>query len=1105
MNCPNISHPDWKVLISKEGEIEAINLYIKNGYDIPNQEDIEKLKQNLIENPIDRMESKDLQKLVKIKTQAYSDMVNKWKIFINKKKGKGEPIDKILENLEKSIETFTEADIKESLGIVFSNIRFTLNTLSKRLEGNPLTIDALRNAKDITNSFEILNDISDYVTKTKNINESDKSKTLHYISRLKVDIDKLNTIYNENIKEAIAKEYSKLSTIKRNQRRNQLEREYLDNNPRNKSDLKRDVYNERMREWVNTKITLENTSIVQSEEEYILELLETAPGDITNFTAHLIDPKNITQDHIIQLTVKLLEHKSAEIRIDYLKEKTKLVKKYEEFIKGEGKVISPTDQIKLYGDILERKDGKLTQEYTKPWKQEYMDAWKKTVELASSLDIKSERNKVYKEFFEKYTKITYNPKVKQDIKNPENIKGIYISDQYATLKNDPKRLDFYNFLIEFNREADKLVRGSGKQLRYRLPGVTAKMNENIQQNGLKETLATYYKDNTKVAKDDYEFGGEDAIKVLPTLGGKIYRTINIPFRQEVELKDQSFDLAGMALSNMYSAINYNKKNSVVSLVELTKDMMGERDVVKRDPSTLKKVVTAVKRNFNITDEEIEEIEQQTLDKGIKSNAYKLLNSIIEDRLYGISTIPGGEAFGLNIDKVSSFAMKVSGNNMLIANYSGGIANVIQGKVMNFLEGVGGNFYNRQNLRQGEKKYWTDVNNNLSDIGKEQVESKTNTLLYLFLGDAIGDDGFANDLTKDSTFKRVFNSKNLHAINHIAENYIQGTAMFSYLDTFKVKNDNGDYIDIDGNVVDKDKAATLDDVLEFNNGIISLNPKFIIEGYENIKDNKKDNIKRVDHIVKDISIKFREVVKDMHGNYSAENKSMIQRYWYGKLLLFMRKYLIPGVQRRYKGLQFVKTSRQDIPLHYQGYSEALEKEKEGTYTTLVRFMYELKKHSDKLSTELISTNWNNLTDYEKGNIRQAIIELGLMVSSLIASTLLAKLAEDEDDHEGIYAMAYFSRRLWGEQMFYTPLALISGETTRILESPTATLSTMKRLGTTIDALIEDAVNLEFQTYQSGKRKGQYKSLVNLNNLLNPIWKQTVDLSYKDKLGFLKNNF
>lgn len=34
--CPNKSHPDWKSLVAKHGEVETVKMYVENGHDIPN-------------------------------------------------------------------------------------------------------------------------------------------------------------------------------------------------------------------------------------------------------------------------------------------------------------------------------------------------------------------------------------------------------------------------------------------------------------------------------------------------------------------------------------------------------------------------------------------------------------------------------------------------------------------------------------------------------------------------------------------------------------------------------------------------------------------------------------------------------------------------------------------------------------------------------------------------------------------------------------------------------------------------------------------------------------------------------------------------------------
>lgn len=1110
MNCPNILHPDWKKLVEVEGEISARNLFIKNNFKIPTLDEVSELKNSMVENPISIEDSRRLKEIIDLKTKALLTMTTRYNIYKNKiQHGDGkESLKEIVKSLEESIHNFEKADIRESVATILENINFTLHALENRLKKG-LTIAGLNQAKDIANSFDILDDLSEFLVKANYFEKEESKKSKEYIKSLTNRISELNTIYNEKAKLQISELLANHSNIKRFERKTQLEKEYKLNNPFEKSILSRKDYNNNMTKWINAKLLSENAKILVSEQEYILSLLDTAPGDITTLSANLVDPRNITQDQILQVLVGLLDKATFSINQEFMEKKDKMSKEFEKLTKGLPS-IGITDQQKLYGDILERdRSGNLTGYITRPISNQYYDAWSKTTKLASEFDEGSDRKQVYKDFFKKYKNPTpkellkkgNEEKLKEWNDSIDSIKEEYLSEQYKALKNDPVRFEFYEYLVSLNKEADIAVKRSGRQLGYKLPSITKKTNEILKEKGIKAALKQYYKDELKLQADDWQYGeldGEnDTIKILSTSGGKQYRSINIPFRNNIDIADQSLDVAGMALSNLYASLNFKYKYEIKDLLELSRDLIAERNVEILDKSSLKKIVQVVKRTLNISKEEENEIQQRHLKKGSESNSYKLLNSIIEDRLYGISNIAGGELLGLSIDKISNAAMKVSAHNFLIANWIGGASNVLQGKVMNFLGGVAGIEYNRKNLRNGEKNYINDLKNNIEDINEISPKSRTNVLLNVLLGDSIGFDGFINNLTQDSKIKRFASVKNLHAINNIAEHYIQGTLMYAVLDNLKIKNINGEYIDKAGQVVDsRDNAANINDFIKIENGKINFSSEIIVEGFENYK-NDSD-------ILFHVSRKIKDVVSDAQGNYSNENKSMIQRYWWGKLIMFMRKFLVRSTQKRWKGLAYSKWEKENLPLHLQGFSESLQKDKEGTYVTLIRFLRKLKEHNQRLSLELLSNKWNNLSDYERGNIKSAIMEMGIMISALIASSLLASLAEDEDE-ESIWFAAYLNRRLWGELSFFTPIGIVSTESTRLLESPTATLSTMKTFGRFIDSSINDIVSLEFKEFESGHRSGQYKSWVHFNRLVNPFYKQTVDISHEDRYKLMTQTY
>ena len=1113
MKCPNITSKEWLDLVKEHGAVEARNLYIKNNYEIPTtEEEINRLKADLVEEPIKHRLSKETQKLIDIKEKALAQVVSAYNAY--RRFEKLENIKPVVESLERIIKKFESDNIIVNTLTIFDNIHNILFSLEKKIDtidksgkegvelSDELYSSRLNQAKDLLNSFNILNDILEYAQQSDEIDPKFLERIERTTSDLKKRTTRLNNRYNAKIKDFLATKLGKISTIKRFERKEELRKEYQLNNPRNTSNLTKAEYDLKLNSFINRTLSIENTKLLQSEMDYVYDLLETSPKDITNIMANLVDPRNMTGDHVIQLIVKMFDDVSYDIREKFLKERDLMAKAFEKFTSNR-KSKGITDQIKLYGDILERDAaGNLTGFLTSPFTKTYQQALENTMELARNNPSQKEEiwksfNRTYRNFPDTKGMTKKEKRIALDYRNLDTVKDEYITKQYKNIKQDAEMFEFYTFLIDYNKKADKLLKGTGKRLGLKLPAITANTNEIIKKNGIIAALKNWWKESTKIQADDESYAGlldADSIITFGTKGGRQYRSINIPFRGDIPIEDQSFDLAGMYTTNMYTSLNYYHKNKIKNTVELTKDIVGSRDFEKADPGSLKKIYQVVKKSLSITDEEEKEIITRSKENGDLSNAYKALSGIIETRLYGISNLPGGTYF-INPDKATQTLLQLASHNFLIGNFAGATSNLISGKVMNFLGGQGSYGYTNKNLLKGEKKYFTDFfgkNGIVNDIGQQYVKNKTNILSELLYGDNTSFNGFANDFTKDNRLKRIAGIHTLHGLNNTVEHYIQGTLMYGVLNSYRMKDINNNYVNKEGQIVSREEAITLDEVIDINEDKKIIFPEnMIIEGLEN--ENPSEAIKT-------ISRKLKDIAADLQGNYSQENKTMISRHWYGKLFEFMRKFLIRGFDKRYKGFQYFK--KDELELHELNYSESQQDIKEGTYISMLRFLYKIKKSTDKLSLELLSENWNNLSDKERGNIRHALWEIGLMVSSLIAANLLANIAED-DDEEVIWASAYALRRLWGDLSFYTPVAIVSGESTRLLETPTASLSLLKTMGVLVDSAIDDILDLEFHRFASGKRAGEVKTLVYLNKLVNPIDKHLVNMDYKSKYQYITN--
>jgi hypothetical protein len=199
----------------------------------------------------------------------------------------------------------------------------------------------------------------------------------------------------------------------------------------------------------------------------------------------------------------------------------------------------------------------------------------------------------------------------------------------------------------------------------------------------------------------------------------------------------------------------------------------------------------------------------------------------------------------------------------------------------------------------------------------------------------------------------------------------------------------------------------------------------------------------------------------------------------------------------------------LKTHEKFYSESLQEYKEGTYTSLARFSRSIFKGCRALKGEIITADWNRLSDMEKGNIRFAVTELGIMLGALIASGIvagLAKGADDDDEKKALFFSAYLLRRTYSELAFYVPVNV--REASRLMRTPTATLSTVElftnmslQVGEDIFSNVPFGDGFEF--YQRGKNEGKSKSWVLFNKTFNPIYKNLIARDAQKSYEFLTN--
>ena len=253
---------------------------------------------------------------------------------------------------------------------------------------------------------------------------------------------------------------------------------------------------------------------------------------------------------------------------------------------------------------------------------------------------------------------------------------------------------------------------------------------------------------------------------------------------------------------------------------------------------------------------------------------------------------------------------------------------------------------------------------------------------------------------------------------------------------ELKNANGD-------------TLSIYDAYDFdpNTGELTLKP-----GYE-LSDEERYNVRNI----------IREANKQIHGNYSREDRMAIQDSSLGQMIAQFHKWVYPAYKARFKARYY------DENLGWI----------EGRYRTLVNFLAHVSKARGTV-VEKIRDGKEDLTEDQLKNLSRVMYELGFIMSSFILAQIIAMLAEgmdfDDDDKQLkrlINAMSFQADRQISElTQFVSPKAVYM-----LVKNPIASSKFLGEMGEAVqDTFLFPftyAVDEESLFYQRGTRKGELK--------------------------------
>ena len=536
------------------------------------------------------------------------------------------------------------------------------------------------------------------------------------------------------------------------------------------------------------------------------------------------------------------------------------------------------------------------------------------------------------------------------------------------------------------------------------------------------------KDNFLRRSDDTDFGVDGVTNLFTTFSGKPIDRLPIYYTTELEdMSRLSTDFTSSLLAYAGMAVNYHEMNKIIDALELTKELVMDREV--QQYSGDKKLVESFKVLHN-------KFNKPFSMSGSQSNIGDKLEDYFQSVIYGKAKKDQGTIVG-NIDtaKTLDTLKSYTGVVGLGLNLFSAIGNITAGKMQMFIDSIAGEYYNYKNMVIGKKNYYALLPQYMAELNSIKKSSKMSLLIDKF--DALEE--FYSNFKRTKYYKgpltRIIGSTNLFFLNSLGEHYLHTRTMLSMLDAYKVKDKSGKEISLFDafKVVDikDDSGNPISYKLEIEEGVTKL-----------------DGSKITEFDLRDLKLKIGKVNQSLNGAFNEDDKGAIHRNAYGRLAMQFRQWMPAHYGRRFSKAR---------------YDARLEQWREGYYRTLGRFSLDLLKDLKRAKFE-IATRWNELSQHEKANITRSLAEIGIFAS---LSVLLSMLGGPED-RKGVWhdrMILYTLNRMKLETGASMPLnvGFLTNMWT-ILQSPAAALKQVDNLTTLV------RFDKMFNEIESGRYKG-----------------------------------
>lgn len=202
----------------------------------------------------------------------------------------------------------------------------------------------------------------------------------------------------------------------------------------------------------------------------------------------------------------------------------------------------------------------------------------------------------------------------------------------------------------------------------------------------------------------------------------------------------------------------------------------------------------------------------------------------------------------------------------------------------------------------------------------------------------------------------------------------------------------------------------------------------------------------EQLIGDISNRVISINKKIHGVYDKDGAAMLERKWYGSLLMQYHKHIWPGIMKHWRNKGYFNEYRmtREKGMYAEVYNyfknsltlmdawQKAEGKKDGFVQNLINSLSALPQIANNLRL-----NWMLMPSEQRNNLKRIGAEFSGIAVSLLSFMLIYSLYDEDEIHESLIASnaIYLTDRLLSEIIMYNPYGAVQ-EAQTLWQNPVA---------------------------------------------------------------------